>query len=135
MSEIAGIIGNKKMNEKDDTKECLFDVWKAFERRELFAFNKLLTGGFRLGVFRNLINAIAAYESADKDVIAYRLLGKWNPYNTTYSDLIRGDNESLNLSKPYPFHLAYPVEGNVEDLGKCDDWSAEWKWEWGEGLS
>jgi DNA ligase-1 len=130
LSELVGIIGNKKKSEKDDTKQSVFDVWKVLGRRELFAFNKLMTGGFRLGVSSGiLINAIAAHESAEKDVIAFRLSGNWDPYNTTYSALIRGENEFLNLSKPYPFHLAYPVEGNVEDLGEYSEWSAEWKWD------
>ena len=130
LSDLIDIIGNKRKNDKDDTKQSVFEVWKDLGRRELFAFNKLMTGGFRLGVSTGiLIKAIAGHESVEQDVIAFRLSGKWDPYNTTYSDLIRGDNESLNLSKPYPFHLAYPVEGNVEDLGKCDDWSAEWKWD------
>lgn len=130
LSDLVGIINNKKKSDKDDTKQSVFEVWKNLGRRELFAFNKLMTGGFRLGVSTGiLIKAIAGHESVEQDVIAFRLSGKWDPYNTTYSDLIRGDNESLNLSKPYPFHLAYPVEGNVEDLGKCDDWSAEWKWD------
>lgn len=130
LSELVGLIGNKKKSEKDDTKQSVFDMWKVLGRRELFAFNKLMTGGFRLGVSSGiLINAIAAHESVEKDVIAFHLSGNWDPYNTTYSSLIRGDNESLNLSKPYPFHLAFPVEGNVEDLGKSDEWSAEWKWD------
>jgi len=130
LSELVGMISNKTKCEKDDTKQSIFDVWKVLGRGELFAFNKLITGGFRLGVSSGiLINAIAAHESAEQDVIAFRLSGNWDPYNTTYSALIRGDNESLNLSRPYPFHLAYPIEGNVQDLGKCDEWSAEWKWD------
>ena len=130
LSELVGMISKKLKSEKDDTKQSVIDVWKVLGRRELFAFNKLITGGFRLGVSSGiLISAIAAHESVEKDVIAFRLSGNWDPNNTTYSDLIRGDNELLNLSKPYPFHLAYPVEGNVEDLGEYNEWSAEWKWD------
>jgi DNA ligase-1 len=33
------------------------------------------------------------------------------------------------MSLPYPFHLAYPLEGNVEDVGNVHEWHVEWKWE------
>ncbi len=121
---------NQKKNEIDDIKQSVMDVWKSLDRRELFAFNKLITGGFRLGVSSKvLIKAISEHESAEPDLIAFRLSGKWDPHNTTYSSLISGDEDLVNLSKPYPFNLAYPLENTVDDLGKCDEWTAEWKWD------
>ncbi len=34
-----------------------------------------------------------------------------------------------DISRPYPFCLAYPLEGEVEELGDVRDWQAEWKWD------
>ncbi len=33
------------------------------------------------------------------------------------------------MSRPYPFFLAYPLEGNPAQLGNPSDWIAEWKWD------
>ncbi len=37
--------------------------------------------------------------------------------------------DTLDLSRPYPFYLAYALEGEVSDLGDITDWQAEWKWD------
>ncbi len=34
-----------------------------------------------------------------------------------------------DVSRPYPFCLAYPLEGAVEDLGDPREWQVEWKWD------
>ena len=34
-----------------------------------------------------------------------------------------------DLSKPYPFYLAYPLEDDVGELGDISEWIAEWKWD------
>src|SRR5262249_40422528 len=30
---------------------------------------------------------------------------------------------------PYPFCLAHPLEGGVEELGPIEEWHVEWKWD------
>lgn len=40
-----------------------------------------------------------------------------------------GKNEEDYLSKPYPFYLAYSIEGEPEDLGPVSDWFVEHKWD------
>ena len=39
------------------------------------------------------------------------------------------DTKDADVSRPYPFFLAYPLEGVVEDLGDIGGWQAEWKWD------
>jgi DNA ligase 1 len=34
-----------------------------------------------------------------------------------------------DASRPYPFYLAYPLEGAIEELGQAAEWIAEWKWD------
>ncbi|MEO1385503.1 MAG: cisplatin damage response ATP-dependent DNA ligase, partial [Bacteroidota bacterium] len=34
-----------------------------------------------------------------------------------------------DLSKPYPFYLAYQLDNGPESLGTPSDWQAEWKWD------
>ncbi len=35
----------------------------------------------------------------------------------------------MDYSKPYPFYLAYALDGAPETLGNPADWQAEWKWD------
>jgi DNA ligase-1 len=36
---------------------------------------------------------------------------------------------NADLSKPYPFYLAYAIEEDIAGLGNPADWQAEWKWD------
>lgn len=38
-------------------------------------------------------------------------------------------NSDQDISKPYPFYLAYAVENEVSLLGNIKEWQAEWKWD------
>jgi DNA ligase-1 len=35
----------------------------------------------------------------------------------------------MEISKPYPFYLAYPLDVPPEELGDVHDWQLEWKWD------
>ena len=78
---------------------------------------------------KTLINALSESEKIDPGIIAHRLMGKWNPDNTTIQELLGGENINDEISKPYPFFLAYPVEAGSEELGNPEEWQAEWKWD------
>jgi DNA ligase-1 len=56
-------------------------------------------------------------------------MGKWDPSVVSFNDLIHAENSADELSRPYPFYLAYAIEGTLEDLGEARDWFAEWKWD------
>jgi DNA ligase-1 len=95
-----------------------------------FVFNKLITGGFRVGVSEKLIvKALALWLNKEENQIAHRLMGNWSPFETTLQALLLQENFADNLSKPYPFFLAYALEQAPEELGNENDWLAEYKWD------
>jgi len=119
----------KKKSDKEK-QEYLFENWKVLDYYERFVFTKLITGGFRIGVSQKLMTrALSKATKIDEDILAYKLMGNWDPNKISFQELILEENESDYLSKPYPFYLAYAIEGEVEDLGDVNDWSAEHKWD------
>jgi DNA ligase-1 len=56
-------------------------------------------------------------------------MGDWQPTAEFWRQLIAPETKDADVSRPYPFCLAYPLEGTVEDLGDRGDWQVEWKWD------
>ena len=127
---IAEIIALKAKTE-EEKKAYLQENWLHLNYFERFVFNKIITGGFRIGVSQKLMTrALSKATDIDEDILAYKLMGDWTPQNTTYQKLILEENPEDYLSKPYPFYLAYAVEDDFQDeLGAIDDWSFEHKWD------
>jgi DNA ligase-1 len=65
----------------------------------------------------------------DDSKIAHRLMGDWSPFETNFEQLMLAEDFKDNISRPYPFYLAYSIEKDLEDLGHVEEWSAEWKWD------
>lgn len=104
------------------------DAWRGLGDDEQFLFNKLLTGGFRMGVSQGLmVRALAKATGEDEASLAHRLMGNWDPEKTDFDLLIAGDGD--DGARPYPFALASPLEGDPDQLGLVEDWLAEWKWD------
>ena len=119
-----------KKKSDEDKKAYLHEHWKVLDYYERFVFTKLITGGFRIGVSQKLMTrALAKANNLDEDILAYKLMGNWDPSTISFRELILEENEDDYLSKPYPFYLAYAIEGEVEDLGDVSEWSAEHKWD------
>lgn len=119
-----------KPKTEEEKKIYLFKNWVQLNYYERFVFTKLITGGFRIGVSQKLMTrALSKATGIDQDVLAYKLMGNWNPDKITFQDLVLEEKESDYLSKPYPFYLAYAVEGDVADLGDVKNWSIEHKWD------
>jgi len=119
-----------KKQSDSDKKNYLFENWKQLDYYGRFVFTKLITGGFRIGVSQKLMTkALSKATGIDEDVLAYKLMGNWDPNTITFRDLVLEEKESDFLSKPYPFYLAYALEDNIEDLGDVSDWSVEHKWD------
>ena len=116
--------------DEDDQREAIVGAWHAMDEMERFVFNKLLTGGFRIGISQKLMTrALARHTGIDENELAFKLMGDWTPQTTTYHDLVIAEDGRADASRPYPFYLAYAVEGDVADLGDLTDWQAEWKWD------
>lgn len=120
------------LNKQDDAdkKEYVLNTWDGLEVQERLIFNKLIGGGFRVGVSHKLlVNAIAKHSGIEANKIMHSLMGKWLPNETNYADLINGLDLDTNISQPYPFCLAYPLEQEIENIGTPNEWQAEWKWD------
>jgi DNA ligase-1 len=120
------------LNGKSDPekKEFILNAWNSLETQERFIFNKLISGNFRIGVSNKmLVNALAKQSDTDSSKIMHSIMGKWQPYEITYQDLIAGSHVNTDNSWPYPFCLAYALEAEPSSLGEPGEWQAEWKWD------
>ncbi|MBD0333688.1 MAG: ATP-dependent DNA ligase, partial [Chitinophagaceae bacterium] len=111
-------------------KQFIYDSWYEMNQAERFVFNKFFTGGFRIGVSQKLmVNALAKTVNLPASVIAHRISGNWEPMTITFEELLSEHTVSTDISKPYPFFLAYAIEDDVSNLGDAAKWQAEWKWD------
>ena len=114
----------------DDKKELVTNTWKLLTKDEIFVFNKLITGGFRIGVSQKmLVNALAKTTQTDASVIAHRISGNWDPLSVSFESLLLQTTDETDYSKPYPFYLAHALNETVKELGAPEEWLAEWKWD------
>jgi len=119
-----------KKKSDEEKRAYLHENWLALNFYERLVFTKLITGSFRIGVSQKLMTrALSKAVEVDEDLIAHKLMGEWNPDTVSFQELILEEKSSDFLSKPYPFYLAYAIEGNVSDLGNAQDWSIEHKWD------
>lgn len=110
--------------------EAMRQAWSELSTHERFVFNKLVTGGFRVGVAQQMvIRALAEFCGVDAAVIAHRLMGTWEPVPAFFESLVAADTGETDVSRPYPFCLAHPANEDVESLGDINDWLVEWKWD------
>ena len=121
------------VGKEDETakKTFVLDCWKHMNKEERFVFNKLITGGFRIGISqKTIVNALAVTAGVAPAVIAHRISGDWDPAATSFTELLSEAGAGSDLSRPYPFYLAYALEeGELDNLGDPGDWQAEWKWD------
>jgi ATP-dependent DNA ligase len=117
--------------EDDDVqREVMVGSWRELDRRERFVWNKLITGSFRVGASqRLLVRALSQVSRVDESVIAHRLMGAWEPTADFFQRLMAPDAQDADVSRPYPFYLAYPLECDPTELGQIQEWMAEWKWD------
>ena len=116
--------------EDEEKERFIKEAWSSFDRPGRFTFNKLITGGFRLGVSQKLMQrALARHLGTGEAELAHRLMGNWKPQETTFKELLLSKDRGDRLSVPYPFYLAYPLEDEPESLGEPHEWQIEYKWD------
>ena len=104
--------------------------WRSLERLERFILLKLLTGEFRVGVSQTLVvRALAQSASLEPPIVAARLMGEWTPSAVWFERVLSPEHTDDDRSRPYPFCLAAPFEGDVVELGDPREWQIEWKWD------
>lgn len=130
LSHWISLIKSLPAREEAERKAIILDAWDQLETVERFLFNKLLTGGFRVGVSQKLMTrALAQATGQGEAVITHKLMGSWTPDTTTWHALIEEADPATDLSRPYPFYLAYQLDDAPESLGDPAEWQAEWKWD------
>lgn len=110
--------------------QLLRETWAQLDRQQMFVFNKMLTGAFRVGVSRALvIRGVAEAAGLDRGTIAHRLMGDWQPSPHFFKRLITKGETDEDASRPYPFYLASPADHPPTELGERAQWQVEWKWD------
>lgn len=113
-----------------EQREALVGYWQDLAPSARFVFNKLITGAFRVGVSQELVvRALSIASGIPAPVVAHRLMGDWAATPLTYEALVAQETDDTDISRPYPFCLAHPIEGEPADLGDIADWHIEWKWD------
>ncbi len=114
----------------EQRKARIVAAWDKLDTTERFLFNKLITGGFRIGISQKLMTrALAQATGQDEASLAHRLMGGWTPDSTSFHALVEAEDKAADLSRPYPFYLAYQLDSAPEDIGDAQEWQAEWKWD------
>jgi DNA ligase 1 len=110
--------------------ENIASAWRQMTTTERLVFNKLLTGGFRMGISQKLMTrALHMALGVEEDLLALRLMGDWDPYTVDLAVLLSEEHADHAASRPYPFCLAHGLDQDPEDLGPAGDFIAEWKWD------
>lgn len=148
---VEGVLLPLREMDEPDKKRAVLSAWASLDPRERFVWNKLITGAFRVGVSQKLVvRALAEVSGVDEATLSHRLMGEWQPSADFFAQLIAPETTDADISRPYPFFLAYALEsklptdarGRLFDadpaafaetlqaaLGDLRDWQAEWKWD------
>jgi DNA ligase-1 len=102
--------------------------WAELDVPQRLVLNKIITGEYRVGVSATLVvRALAQVAGVPQAAMAHRVMGDWAPSAELFTSLLGGDAGAP--SRPYPFFLASPLEGDAAALGPREEWLAEWKWD------
>lgn len=113
-----------------EQRAALKAIWSQLSPAARFVWNKLLTGGFRVGVSRQLVTrALANALERPSDLIAQRLMGDWQPTAEFVVSLSQPDDPAAQRQRPYPFCLAEALADSPMTLGNVNEWQLEWKYD------
>jgi len=130
LSQFLGELIALKPKSEAEKKAYVCQNWQQLDYYERFVFTKLITGAFRIGISQKLMTrALSKATGLDEDILAYKLMGNWDPQTISFERLVLEEQKNDMLSKPYPFYLAYALEGEISSLGNTGDWCAEHKWD------
>lgn len=124
-----------KTMEPEAQSQRIINLWSSMDFSMALVLNKLITGGFRVGVSKSLvIKSLAENASVDPAVMAHKLMGQWEPTEANFQDLFAEKATEDEVLRPYPFCLAYPLEIKEGEslsmiLGDSNEWQIEPKWD------
>lgn len=122
------------------------ESWAQLTPQQVFCLNKLITGGLRVGVSRQMVAAaLSSFSGVARETMATRLIGFTAelPSADAFTRLLAPVEATEALLGPVPFFLAQSLTLSeealadpesaatalVQRLGPVEDWSAEWKWD------
>jgi DNA ligase-1 len=113
--------------------------WDELDSVGRFLLNKLIGGGFRVGVSKLLVQrALAEGSGVDGKLVAQRMMGytdaRASPSAERFAQLTASAEAGpLDIGQPYPFFLAHPLDLPAAEfaarLASPDDWLVEWKYD------
>ncbi|MBC8007091.1 MAG: ATP-dependent DNA ligase [Prolixibacteraceae bacterium] len=115
-------------------EERLRGYWNMLGTAERFLLGKLISGAFRVGVSRLLVQrALAKHADIDAKTVAQRMMGYTDgtvaPTAGTFASLIDTADSHRANGQPYPFFLAHQLNEEPASLGEIRDWMVEWKYD------
>ena len=121
-----------KSKADDELHNSIIELWKNIPEKEHYLINKLITGGFRIGVSKGLVvKSIAIAYELDESTIQERLMSTESPTKEWFLRLVKLEekNRGDRGAAPYPFYLASPV--NLDQIKKLpvQEWRFENKWD------
>jgi DNA ligase-1 len=119
-----------KIETEELKAQAILRHWKALSSLEVFIFNKLLTGGFRVGVSEKIvIRGLSEVFEVPTDQIAHRMTGLGTTEQKTFEQLISKDVFEVSHNQPYPFCLAHAWQERKDASWDPGAWSIEWKYD------
>ncbi len=115
----------------EEQATAIVECWASIPEPHLLLLNKLLSGGFRVGVSTGLVTrALANSAELDESLLAHRLMGGFTPSSESFAALLApAEQGEDHAARPYPFFLASPMErGQLLD-SQPGNWLLEWKWD------
>ena len=115
----------------EEQEAAVIRCWQTLPNSELLLINKLVSGGFRVGVSTGLVTrGVARSADLDEALIAHRLMGGFTPSAESFTALTAAASDGDALAaRPYPFFLASPIELEQIQQTPADQWQLEWKWD------
>lgn len=114
----------------EERKSRVMEAWNRLDEWERFVFNKMMLGGYRMGVSQKLmVRALSRFTGKEEAELAHRLMGNWSPRKEDFESLILEKKKADDHSRPYPFYLAYQLDNDPGGIGQPSEWLAERKWD------
>ncbi len=125
--------------------DAIAGYWNELDATGRFLLNKLIGGGFRVGVSKLLVQrALAEHAALDAKLVAQRMMAYTDklarPDAAAFERLVAPaqdpaseEHATASSGQPLPFFLAHPMDLATADfqskLGPTGDWQIEWKYD------
>jgi DNA ligase 1 len=132
LSSWMGVVSSLATQTKEEQPHTIRNAWAQLHAPGRFIFNKLITGGFRMGVSQLLVQrALAEVAGVDVSVMADRTTGNLQPTAEQFRRWMHDDAAAPVRAQPVPFCLAHSAEdiAAVAALGDIHDHVIEPKYD------